>query len=292
MLGRLVTTTTADGVRLDGFLALPKEFSNTVWLVSHGVNSNFYGSTLLMDLAGLFLDAGTAVLLANNRGHDVAAFNAGDVPMRLGSQFETVSNCTLDFDAWIEFLASEGFTRIGCAGHSLGAVKVIYWLAHLQDVRVYAGIALSPPRLSKGLLLDDPKRGAVFAEHLRQAKQLCDEGKPEEVMKVRFPLPTWICAATYLDKYGNDLKYDYVHHSAAIPIPVLWLFGELEIRDGSSNFRDADRILSRRLAELNSLGLCLDHRLGVIPSADHSYRNQRHELGEQIAAWIESQRNS
>ena len=50
MLGTLVQTHTSDGVRLHGFLSEPTRF-RVAWILVHGVNSNYYSSTLLLELS-------------------------------------------------------------------------------------------------------------------------------------------------------------------------------------------------------------------------------------------------
>jgi len=50
MLGSLVDVQTEDGIKLHGFLSRTQSQSRWVWIIVHGVNGNFYGSTLLSDL--------------------------------------------------------------------------------------------------------------------------------------------------------------------------------------------------------------------------------------------------
>lgn len=293
LLGRLVNTKTRDGVRLDGFLANPHRGQadadrRTAWLICHGVNGNFYGSSLLTEIAEAIDQLGHTSLLVNNRGHDIASFNGAELPMRLGSQFETISHCTYDFEAWVDFLRSEGYTSIGVIGHSLGAVKLAYWAAETNHPEFTAAICVSPPRLSSRILMNDPKRASVFASQMEAARKLCDEGRPDEVMKVRFPLPTWICASTYLDKYGHDEKYDYMDKVARIRVPVLWFFGESEVLHGSSNFLGADLELIKRIQEIEAGQADFDQEVLTISGADHSYRGTRKALLEPLKHWIET----
>lgn len=291
LLGRLVNTKTVDGVRLDGFLSTPRQNDSavtggTAWIICHGVNGNFYGSSLLSEIAEAVDQLGQTSLLVNTRGHDIAAFNGADLPMRLGSQFETVSHCSHDLDAWMGYLRGEGYESVGVIGHSLGAVKVAYWAAEAERAGLRAVICISPPRLSSRILLNDPKRSEVFAAQMATARKLCEEGRPDEVMKVRFPLPTWICASTYIDKYGHDEKYDYLEKAPKIRVPVLWLFGESEVLHGSSNFFGADERLAKRLDEIRIGRSEFDQMVLTIAGADHSYRGTRKELLEPMKEWI------
>ncbi|MCU0708565.1 MAG: hypothetical protein MUF23_09755 [Pirellula sp.] len=282
MLGRIVDTKTSDQIQLHGFFVTPATSSNRIWIIVHGVNGNFYSSTLLMQLAQTAIEAGNAALLINTRGHDLASFGSTETPARLGSMYEIIEDAMLDLRAWIGWCQREGFEQIGLMAHSLGAVKCAFALAH-QDLRdewkaVDRFLALSPPRLNTELLLRDPAKCEVFRQHLNEAQAFCREGKDNHVMRVRFPLPNWVSARTFADKYGSGDKYDYLTWVPKISARTLWMFGEHEVRLGSANFLDADLLLSERLPA--------GHLVGVIENADHSYRATREALRIAIVEWI------
>ena len=281
MLGTLVQTNTSDGVRLHGFLSGPIR-SYHAWILVHGVNGNFYSSSLLLELSRQLSSEDAAVLLINTRGHDILSFNSGPTPMRVGSQIENISSSQLDLDAWFQFLTQKGIQSVSLLGHSLGALKCLLWsLKNNESLR--ALVAVSPPRLNTDLLLSDPVRGAVFLEHLQDANRKCDAGHPDSVMKVRFPLPMWVCAATYKDKYGSGEKYDYLAMANDICKPTLWTFGQFEVEGGSANFKDADIELKKQLA--NQPKSSEKHTVCVVSNADHSYRDATLPLGECIRKW-------
>ena len=283
MLGSLVHTTTSDGIQLHGFMSLP-EPCDEVWILVHGVNSNFYSSTLLDEIARFFASRGFGILLVNTRGHDILSFNSGPTPMRVGSQIETISSCQQDLDAWFSFLNSQGIHQVSLLGHSLGALKCCLWVIE-NPKRVKRWIAVSPPRLNTKLLLADPERGSVFQEHLRDAVELCAAGNPDRVMKVRFPLPMWICASTYVDKYGSGDKYDYIALANSIHVPSLWTFGQLEVELGSSNFKNVHRVLSEVIS--TTIETPSSQNVRVIANADHSYGEARRSLIQCIREWVD-----
>ena len=281
MLGSLVQTTTTDGVRLDGFLHLP-DGCNEVWILVHGVNSNFYSSRLLVDLANLLIDDAQGVLLVNTRGHDILSFNTGPSPMQVGSQVESLSSSLLDLQAWYEFLLAKGVNFISLLGHSLGALKCCLWV-HQSSHNIKRWIAISPPRLNTELLISDPEKGSIFRGHLRDAAELCASGNPNHVMKVRFPMPMWICASAYCDKYGSGQKHDYVVVAPSIQIPSLWVFGQLEVESGSSNFNNANVVLSDAIEASHPSPPA---QIRVIAGGDHSYHDARPELFRCIRDWM------
>jgi pimeloyl-ACP methyl ester carboxylesterase len=288
MLGSLVDVQTEDGIKLHGFLTRTQSQSSWVWIIVHGVNGNFYGSTLLSDLALCVQRLGHDALLVNTRGHDLATFGSADYPARMGSMFETISDGQTDLFAWIRLCKQLGYANIGCIAHSLGAVKVSYALAHRgldhQRLDLQRFVALSPPRLNTELLSMDPAKREIFDQQLQEAQQWCDKGFPHHIMRVRFPLANWVSAETFMDKYGSGLKYDYFAWWTSIGVPTLWVFGQQEVRQGSVNFRDVDQQLEQVFRNQEAL----DHRLAVIPQADHSYRGQRDPLAESIQGWVQS----
>jgi hypothetical protein len=282
MLGRIVDTKTSDQIQLHGFFITPAISSNRIWIIVHGVNGNFYSSTLLMQLAQTAIEAGDSALVINTRGHDLASFGSAETPARLGSMYEIIEDAKLDLQAWMRWCKNEGFERAGLMAHSLGAVKCAYALAHAGESNPWKDVeqflALSPPRLNTDLLLRDPAKCEVFRQHLDEARAFCREGKDNHVMRVRFPLPNWVSARTFDDKYGSGEKYDYLTWLPQISTRTLWMFGEHEVRQGSANFLNADRTLSERLPS--------GHLVQVIKDADHSYRTTRDALRHAIAEWI------
>jgi hypothetical protein len=289
MLGELVQTETNDGIVLDGFVASGEGRAVQAWIILHGVNGNFYSSSILRGIATLLNRQGHCVVLANTRGHDILSFNSGKVPFKLGSQIELIDSCVADLNAWFGFLRSRGQIQIGLIGHSLGALKAVYWNSRaIEHGNVPSHvIAISPPRLNTQLLLHDPVKGKVFREHLQDAVELCAAGNPDHVMKVRFPIPMWICASTYSDKYGSGERYDYMSLLGTLNSQVFWLFGETEVRSGSSNFLDADvRLLDHFRSNFGEE--TMRQQVQVVPGADHSYRDRRDLLESSIEGWLNS----
>src|SRR5262249_36345823 len=156
------------------------------------------------------LRAGCAVLRVNSRGHDVA-FTTPRGP--LGSAFEIVDDCRHDWKAWLDFAERGGFRRVALWGHSLGAVKTMYYLAQVPEHRLGCAIARSPPRFSYSMFLDSAA-GAHFEEDFERATQLIEHGQPETIIDVRVPPPLTtpgrlFTARSYVDKYGPEDQYDY-----------------------------------------------------------------------------------
>src|SRR5207247_6347435 len=120
--------------------------TSTAAILLHGVASNFYISSTFEPLIPKLQEFGLAVLSVNTRGHDsVFGASLGNVRRRFGAAHELVGDCRLDIAAWIDFLKSRGHRKVVLIGHSLGAIKAIYFQAHEKGADLVAVIAVSPP---------------------------------------------------------------------------------------------------------------------------------------------------
>jgi pimeloyl-ACP methyl ester carboxylesterase len=282
-LVELVQVRTADGVRLDGALAVPKhvdpEHPPTIdaVLAIHGTGSNFYSSTLFENLTPQLLTDGIAVLRINTRGHDVVSVASTlHGPLRLGSALEHVDDCRHDLIAWLEFLSSRNFRSIALIGHSLGAIKSIYTAVRASHPALSRLIAISPPRLSYSHTLSSHKRDEFLAEY-RLAQEHVAAGHGEAFID----RPFWflVSAASFLDKYGPDEKYNFLHDVDRLTLPTLFVFGGLELEE--VNFRglpDAIPAAAPNAAQKISVV--------TIAGANHIYTGQIDELSHKLRAWL------
>jgi pimeloyl-ACP methyl ester carboxylesterase len=280
----LVQTTTRDGVRLDGSFqspsgpaALPVDALCCV----HGTGSNFYSSTLFDAFAEHFLPLGCAILRVNTRGHDgisTAVTDRGG--RRLGAAYEVVDDCRHDIVAWVEWLKQKVGTRIALVGHSLGAVKCIYTLAHEARLEVACLAAVSPPRLSYAAFCTSAD-GPAFLETYTQAERHIANGRPMALLDVKLPLPFVITAAGFVEKYGPDERYNYLRILPSVSCPTLITLGATEVENNMA-FRGAPE-------ELTELG----RRRGpltveTIAGADHFYTGVRADLLVGVERWLRS----
>lgn len=289
MLVDLVQVTTSDGVRLHGALELPATVASAespsdaspvdAWLCIHGTASNFYSASTLAALAPGLLAGGAAVLRANTRGHDIictgpSAFGRS----MLGAALERVDSSPLDLVAWIDFLAERGFARIGLLGHSMGAVKAVFTLAAESAPSVAALVALSPPRLSYSFFCSSP-RAETFLQTFAEAQGLDRAGRGDELMFVRFPLPIYVSAAGYLDRYGPAERYNVLKHFERVACPTLVTFGSDEVQ-ASEAFRGMPEAVEALATPANFL------QVAVVAGADHIYTGCHDSLAAVIAKWL------
>ena len=222
---------TEDGILLHGALRRPTsgeapQIGSDVVIMHHGVGGNFYNPHFFDAMGDRLLAAGCAVLRVNNRGHDLA-YNSPSG--RLGAAFESVDDCRKDWQAWIDHAASLGFQRIALWGHSLGAVKTIYFLANGGDPRVSWAIATSPPQFSYSDYVSRPD-GHLFTAYFDEAKRLVAAGQPDAVFPVTIPTTVLLAAKTYLDKYGPEERFDIIKHLPNVRVPMLVTIGTRRAR--------------------------------------------------------------
>ncbi|HET6882030.1 MAG TPA: alpha/beta fold hydrolase [Pirellulales bacterium] len=283
----IVEVATRDGIRLHGALHPPAELaqaspSRDALLILHGAGGNFYGSTLFGGLLATIGELGMAVLAVNTRGHDsVSTASTSKGPRMLGAAFEVVDECRHDVAAWLDWLRSRGYERLAIAGHSLGAVKAIYALAHEPQPDVRSLVAISPPRLSHSCFAEGPDSEQFLSEFAEAERHLA-AGQGETLMSVRFPIPYLVTAAGYVDKYGRDERYNILKHVPLVACPMLFTFGTIELRRGSA-FHGLPEDLNKP-AEQGA-----DVKVAILAGADHFYTAARSELAAQIATWLQQQ---
>lgn len=282
MLVDLVRVTTRDGVRLDGALwpaAAPPQVDVDAVVLVHGTGSNFYGSTLTEFLGQRFGELGVAALSINTRGHDLLSTAAtSDGPSRQGAAYEIVDDCRHDLAAWIDMLVARGLTRVGLVGHSLGALKSVYFLAHEGHAAVRWVVAVSPPRLSAEHFLASPKRES-FAADLAEAEAHLAAGRASRLMDIRFPLPYSISAAGFVDKYGPAERYNVLRFVDRLPCPALFTYGGQELQSNVA--------FQGLAAELEALDPQRQRwAVETVADADHFYSAARDGLWSRIGRWL------
>ena len=281
MLVDLVQVTTRDGVKLDGMYqaaSAPSTLPIDAFCLVHGTGGSFYSSTLFDAIGERLLALGSSVLRLNTRGHDLmstAVTSKGG--RRVGAAYEVVDDCRHDLTAWVDWLKQRAGPRIGLIGHSLGAVKCIYALAH-EPLEVGALIAISPPRLSYSWFCTSPE-GPAFLETYAEAERFVAQGEPAKLLEVKLPLPFVVTAAGYAEKYGPDERYNYLRFLGGVRGPLLLTLGAVEMANNMA-FRAADAAVAEAGRKHPALAVA------VIDGADHFYTGVRPALISRIESWL------
>jgi len=275
---RLVRSRTEDDLRLDGVLHLPPaeasrcdDWPADLVVLVHGTAGNFYAAGILEHVAAAVSNSGTPALRINTRGHD------GLVGKRGGAAFENVDECRLDLAAWCSWAHENGSQRIILVGHSMGGVKSVYATA-AAAVDPVAIVAISPPRFCHQMYQEHPAAGD-FREDYARATEMVALGRGNELLQVRQPLPMWIQANGYIEKYGPDDRYDLLSHLPRVGCPVLVLLGEQTVERSPA--------FSSLPDDLDGLNLSPDRlAIEVIPGADMHYTNDPDEPVRRAIDWL------
>lgn len=285
MHGELVSTLTGDRARLNGFLVSaqpqPAGFADAA-LVIHGLAGNFYGSTLLLEIASRLERMGISALLANTRGHDFLNWTLiGGRTGTAGAAVEDVDDCRADIAGWVRFLVAQGYRRILLVGHSLGAIKSLYSQAHQPAAEVVGIVAVSPTRLNSHQFLASPS-AEKFRETLQRCESLIEAGQGDQLLQVDFPFPTWISARAYVAKYGHDNRFDWFRFIDQVTVPTAMFFGQRELADNPA-FAQLEEALPALQARLPGVTFF------TVSGADHFYIARSDALGQQIETWLGQQ---
>jgi pimeloyl-ACP methyl ester carboxylesterase len=285
----LAQVTTRDGMRLHGALERPSADSQSptaqstqaqpivdAWLCIHGTGSNFYAASTLAGLAPKLLAAGAAVLRGNTRGHDLVSTGPSGMGLQ-GAAFERVDQAPLDLMAWIDFLIDQGFRRIGLLGHSMGGIKAILTLAGEAPAEVVRLVAASPPRLSYKHFCDMPQ-AEEFLATMRVAEEHVAAGRGDELLRIKFPIPYYVSASGFVDRYGPDERYNVLRLLDRVRCPTLVTYGSAEMQDPA--FRGMSEAVAELKTDANQL------RVAVIAGADHVYTGLHDVLAQRISSWL------
>jgi hypothetical protein len=225
------TTKTSDGITLHGMLH-PAANPRTDLLVDsmlfvHGSNGNFYSSAGV-ERAKHFSDLGIPIGVFNTRGHDVIAGAGQSGGKKVGNAHEHLSDTHLDIEAMVNFMAEQGYSRVGLLGASLGTVRVVMSQAKNQDPRVAAVIAVGPLRFSHKYYLAS-EMANDHKQYYKEAKALVDASEGGRIIQTEFPNPGGIFTAeVHLDRHCSE-HYDITaQYSDQVNCPLLVLTGTEE----------------------------------------------------------------
>lgn len=146
---QLIKAQTRRGVQLDGVL-----FANggekAVVIAITGIHGNFYSNPMYYNIGDTLSANGIAFIYAQTND----AFNRLETINTRTDQSEIIGSCNECFDdicddinAYVNYAHEIGYGHIILAGHSLGANKVIHYLANARDTPVEHFILVSPANM-------------------------------------------------------------------------------------------------------------------------------------------------
>jgi len=278
---RLVEARTADGYLLEGALLTPTHPNGrlpVVWM--HGFTGRFYERHTLA-IGRRLAARGYTFVTGNNRGHDlgtVVLSADGGLGLRAGGWWERFEECRFDLAAWIDFAVGLGSPGVVLAGHSLGALKVVWYQATCQDERVRALISASGPAFIARRLREGAERVAL-------AERLVAEGRGAELLEPD-PGGRITSAETLVARARTDLNLygvDPADAEAEAPIgrircPILFVLGSEEPEIATAAELPLLRRNARAAASVETL---------YVEGANHVYDGHAERVGSGIADWLD-----
>lgn len=287
MKTEFIRFTTEDQLILQGIIYRPETPSTKAFLHVHGMGGNFYENRFIDVMADNLTKAGYAFLSINTRGHDIIA----DFPIsgseekykRIGSAYEKFEDCLLDIKAAIDYLEQNRYQEVTLCGHSLGAVKVAYYIAKTQDSRVKKIVLMSPPDMV-GLM----EKESSHAGSLAQSQKMISEGRGEELLPEKIWDDYQLSADTYVNFFTRDNPidifntYDKTKSSllSEIRIPTLALLGE---NDDASILPQQEALEVIKSKATNAPSFEID----IIAGAPHSYFGKEQVMAARLVKWLQ-----
>jgi len=272
----IIDLTTADGLVLNGILYPAESRAQRppaldALVLVHGLSGNLF-SPLIRYYGERLARVGYECLALNTRGHDIISRSRPSEAL-FGSAFEVVADCLLDIKTAFDWLEQQGRRRLGLMGHSLGAVKSLYYGAHGDDARLRAIIASSPPGLAQARL-ERAERGEGFRTALAQAERLVKEGRGEEIIYTQGPVPVPFQATSFLEKFGPEDRYFAAKWIDRVKVPVLFLAGSEEVS------------IAPFTQELAGMHHVQASKFVLVQGADHSYAGHMDEAVDAALGWL------
>jgi len=285
MDARFFRFATEDNLQLQGLLYAPAEKTAKAFLHIHGMSGNFYENNFLDAMAERIVGAGYAFVPVNTRGHDFVAdfvvLGPEEKYKRIGDAFEKMEDCEQDIKAAIDYLAGIGYTDIVLCGHSLGAVKVAYYMKRTRDARVKKLVLMSPPDMV-GLA----EAESDFSARMKEAQELIAAGRGDELLVGKIWDWYYLSANTYVNLSSRDTPVDIFNVYAPekpsalseITVPTLAILGE---KDDAlpGDKREGLEILKKKASATT-----MD--TAVIEGAPHSYFGREAQMAETITTWL------
>jgi pimeloyl-ACP methyl ester carboxylesterase len=277
----LVEITTDDEIALPGAYLAPaagaagRERAIDAVVLNPGTGGSFH-SRVLLGIGAALAEAGYGALTMSTRGHDIAWRHAPG-GRYLGSAFENIADCGLDFRGAFDLLAARGHRRVALLGHSLGGTKALYHVAHDPDPRLAAVVSCSGPRWSASFY-EASERADDFRRNRDRARAFVEAGRPDELMEFDFPIgPSLMRAAGWLEKYDGE-TYNIASWCDRITLPLLRIEGELET--GVVQRGVAELLMERATASE-------PRRAVTIPDGDHAYSRVLDEVATTVVGWLD-----
>lgn len=202
---KLIRAQTRRGVQLDG-VVFARGGEETALIAITGIHGNFSSNPMYYTIGDTLSDNGVAFIYAQtndafNRMETVNIRTGGTEV--IGSYNECFDDICDDISAYVRAAQRAGYRNILLAGHSLGANKVIHYLANAKETPVSHYILVSPANMKFMLANVTPEEREIIRAYV-------DAGRGGELLP--FPFMGWapmLAATAWQWLWKNPL--DNVH---------------------------------------------------------------------------------
>ncbi len=268
---------TKSGTALKGTIFKAKR-ATTVLIAITGVHGNFYSNPFYVNIGKTLMKAGIDFIYAQTRDacSQVSSVNqlTGEAEL-VGSWSENFDDADGDIDAYLEYTEQYHYQHVILGGHSLGANKVIHYLAHHVATRVDNFLLLSPANIKR---LTD----TVSDNEKQYVKSLVESGQDEQLLP--FQLFGWLpCTAgtayqwiysktldnVHSDENADFTQVEHVKHNGALLIGTMdsFTYGDPSqyLKTINEHFQNKDR-----------------NELIFVRGTGHTYQDKEQELADII----------
>ena len=145
---------------------------------------------------------------------------------------------------------------------------------------IFALLTLMMAIYANTSIVQNSPRSSDHFSSIADARAYVADGSPNQLFTARFPFPMLICAATYLDKYGTDERYNFLPLVDKLSLPTLFTYGQIELESGSVAFDGLPDAIAAQATNETSI------QITTVPGADHFYTGKYGELADVMAAWV------
>lgn len=292
-LWELVETETHDHLVHQGLFSQAKPGKIALaWIP--GLGSTFYSHPKLFDLlATQSAKIGASFAVFNNRGHDTIAgirkldkrYSDGRTRYPGGAGQEVFFECTYDLAATIDFLVSQGASKVFLLGHSTGANKACYFAAKTRHPN-FAGVILAGPMSDRvgGMTHRDRQeiaKNLPIMQHLNTA----GKGKIPTIGYYSYPI-TPKRYLSLLSPNSTEDVFDYADKK-----PKLTLFSKIRkplmvVIGGSDEYGNGK--IPKIKAAFDAKAKSPNYKSVIIPNAPHGFDGFESQLASAITSWIKT----
>lgn len=287
----VVRITTPKKYILNGLWFGPKK-ARRAFIFIHGFSGSMFGETAKR-LSEPLIATGSAMLMFNNRGHDVVSKLYRDAPgtkkgykrINAGAAHEKFTDCVDDIEGAVRFAEKAGAKEIVLVGHSTGCQKSAYWASKkgVFHTKVRAVVLLAPVSDRSAYLKEVGEKKLEKVERI--ARALIKKGKEKELLPAHI-WPNLLDAQRFLSLSSVDSEEEIFPYAQPkrrtgnlqkirIPTMVFWPANdEYESRP------------AKEVAAWFEKNLKPKHKVVIVPKVGHSFHDAEKQIAREIAKFM------